>query len=188
MALVSDSDSSDSPRKTDDSSPSSARKSDGSSARKSDESSGGLAARKSSGSRRRGARRKCVSDHNSDAFEAAFKDAFTAEEIARADASRIRVPAGFDSGDGLQGFVHGPNLCASKDHCQFPRLDISKSTHKCSGCNKSLHSWMCAKWYVEGGEMWCVYCKKPNPVPPDLLNNTDQPDCSGDRLRCQTID
>ena len=159
----------------------SARKSDGSSARKSDGSSGG--------SHRRSGRRdgRGGLDHDSKAFEEAFKDVVSPEEIAKADASRIWGPELFDSGDGLQGFVHGPNLCASKDHCRFPRMDISKSTHKCSGCNKPIHSSICAKWCVEGGRMWCVCCKKPSPEPLDLMNNTDQPDCSGDGLRCQTI-
>ena len=157
--LVSYLDSSDSsPWKLDDSSPSS-QKLDGSSARR--------------GSRRSGGR----DVDNGDAFEAEFKDGFTPEEIARADASRIWGPAPFDSGDGLWGVVHGPNQCASGMHCMCPGGDISKSTHKCSGCQKPIHSSVCAKWCVEGGKMWCVFCKKPNPEPQDLMENKELRDC-----------
>ena len=96
----------------------------------------------------------------------------TVEEMAKANASRIWGPELFNDGE-FSGFVHGPNLCASKDHCRCPRMDISKSTHKCFGCKKPLHSSICAKWYVESGKMWCVFCKKPNPEPQDLMENRE---------------
>ena len=170
---------------SDDSSPSSARKLDDSpsSARKLDDSPSSAwklddlpSSWKSDGSSapRGGGRRsgRASSDQNSEDFAKAFSH-IPDELIARADASQIRVPAGFDSGDGLQGFVHGPNQCASGKHCQCPGGDIRKSTHKCFGCKKPLHSSVCAKWHVEAGEMWCVFCKKPNPEPQDLMENKE---------------
>ena len=158
-------------RKSDDS-PSSARKSDGSSAPRGGGRGGGRRGGRRSG--RGGGRRsgRASSDQNSEDFAKAFSH-IPDELIARADASRIRVPAGFDSGDGLQGFVHGPNQCASGKHCQCPGGDVRKSTHKCFGCKKPLHSSVCAKWHVEGGKMWCVFCKKPNPEPQDLMENKE---------------
>ena len=104
-SLVSDLDSPDSsPQTSDDSQPSS-WKSDGSSGGSSSGSSGHLHAWKldRSGARRSSGRRsgRGVSDHNSDAFEAAFKHVVSPEEMAKADASSIRGPGLFDSGDGL---------------------------------------------------------------------------------------
>ena len=54
------------------------------------------------------AERRGGSDHNFEAFEKAFSH-ITDKEIAKADASRHKGPAPFDSGDRLQGVVHGPN-------------------------------------------------------------------------------
>ena len=73
------------------------------------------------------------------------------------------------------------NQCASGCHCPMPHGDLNRSTHKCKGCGKKMHSWMCAKYYVEGGGLWCVFCGRPNPAPVDLKVNPQLPDFSGEQ-------